>query len=96
MVDDPWPDFVGPDAKALTIYANAIQSGDLLVWTVTYNASDTPGVYTVRPHSTKSKGPLAYSLSSPDLMRLRAMLPPGLYRMDRDPDDFSVIVETWI
>lgn len=85
------------DAHALKLQAESHQSGDLLVWTVTYNTSDAPGLYAVRPHSTRhGPRPLKFSLRSPDLMRLRAMLPLGLYRMDRDPADDKVIVETWI
>jgi hypothetical protein len=82
--------------RAMEVQEKSRESGDLLVWTVTYNHSDAPGLYVVRPHSTINRRPEAFSLRSPDLMRLRAMLPPDLYRMARNPSDDPVIVEVWV
>lgn len=83
--------------RAMEVQEESRNRGDLLVWTVTYNTSDAPGLYVVQPHSSiKGPSPEAFSLRSPSLMRLRAMLPPDLYRMARNPSDDPVIVEVWI
>jgi hypothetical protein len=72
---------------------------DLLMWEVYVNTSDFPGRFTARPQSMfamKHGIALDFVLVSDSLDGIRKMLPPGLVKMGRDPDDEPQIVEVWI
>lgn len=81
------------DARA----AQRLQDGaegvdEVLVWTV----YGSPGKYVARPcMTTDGITPMPVHLEGPTLELLRAQLPKGLTRTDRQPDDDPVIVETW-
>jgi hypothetical protein len=73
---------------------------DLLeLWTVYDHPVDCPGNWVARKWVV---GPGGKSEATSDcivsdtLEDLRDALPPGLYRLPRDPDDDPVIVETWL
>lgn len=83
-------------AMAQDLQNKAILERDLWVWTVTTGTSDFPGRYVCRPHSTKLGGPFGFALISDTLDGVRAQLPWGLSRLNREPGDDPVIVETWI
>ena len=72
--------------------------GSLVIWTVTTGTRDFGPRYVARPHKIGrgSATPMAVYLVADSLDKLRAMLPPGLTRMSRDPEDQAVIVENWI
>jgi hypothetical protein len=82
--------------EAWRVQSAAIESGDLLVWTVCENPSDHPGKFTARPHSGRNNRPLDFVLVSDTLEGVLDLLPPGLTRLPRDASDDAVIVETWI
>jgi hypothetical protein len=64
------------------------------------DTSDYPGMFTVRRQRAASdrcvyidKKPIGHALT---LEEARELVPPGLARIDRDPDDDPVIVESWL
>lgn len=63
------------------------------------NPSDFPGQYVIRRQRagpgtiTKDATPLAVG---PTLAVVRAALPPGLTRLERDPNDDPSILEVWV
>lgn len=70
----------------------------LPIWTIYDNPSDYPGKYVLR-RSVAARGfvitdPVCYV--SDTLDAARKMLPPGLFRLDRQPGDEVQIVETWL
>lgn len=72
----------------------------LTIWTVTHRPRDLPGVeYAARPQYIPPR-PQAVDdaplLTASTLEGIRALLPPGLFRMPRDYRDDPVIVETWM
>jgi hypothetical protein len=83
-----------PDAAAIQRGSHEI--GDLLVWTICESPKDYPGRFTARPHSARSSKPLAFVLVADSLDAIRALLPPGLACLMRNPNDDPVIVETWL
>ena len=70
------------------------------MWTIVRNPADLPGVaYSARLWLIEPGGLSTATdrlLTAPTLDQLRAMLPPGLYRLDRFADDEAAIVETWL
>lgn len=67
-------------------------SGETLVWTV-YGSADK---FVARPSMTLGGiTPMPVHLEAPTLEGLRELLPPGLTRCDRLPDDPPVVIETW-
>lgn len=82
------------DACKLQAQSNA--GRDLLVWAVQQNPGDFPGKFTARPTTMFSKEPVDFVLVSESLDGIRKMLPPGLVRLDREPDDSPSIVEAWV
>lgn len=84
-----------PEA-ALNLHLLARDMGALMIWTVTANTTDYPNQVAARPHNTVEPGPYASVLLGDTLEEVRAMLPPGLVRMERDPNDAPAIVEIWL
>ena len=74
---------------------------DLVVcgWTIYYRTSDFPHHYAVRmwwvtPESELVLAPIAALCDS--LEDARAQVPAGAYRLQRDPEDDPMIIETWL
>ncbi len=88
----------------------ALESGLLPMWTVYDKPKDYPTEFVARMSVTgRLKGgiddKLDRTVSGPTigtlikgktLNEVREQLPPGLYRLNRDPSDDPVIVEVWI
>ncbi|MBA1280438.1 hypothetical protein [Stutzerimonas stutzeri] len=69
----------------------------LSMWTVYERPADHPQQYVARRWIAIPKAePTSEFLVADDLESLRQKLPTGLVRMDRNPGDDPVIVETWI
>lgn len=72
---------------------------DLLkMWTIYDHPADYPDGYVARQWIIAGggepyRGPARYR---PSLEEAREAVPPGLYRLDRDPGDDPTVVETWI
>jgi hypothetical protein len=68
------------------------------IWTVYDHPRDFPDCFVAR-RSLSSAGGIFMTdevVTAATLEELRALLPPGLYRIDRDPLDDPVIVEVWL
>jgi hypothetical protein len=70
----------------------------MILWTIYKHPRDFPDKFVARPYFS---GPgwttaLSYKKLANTLKEIRAMLPPGLHRMERQREDDPVIVETWI
>lgn len=66
--------------------------GETLLWTV----YGSPDKFVARPCMTMGGvTPMPVHLEAPTLDQLRALLPAGLTRTDRLPDDDPVVIETW-
>lgn len=72
--------------------------GILLIWTVTTGTKDHGNRFVARPHRIDKGGsaPLPVYLVADTLDALHDMLPPGLDRLPREPDDQAIIVESWL
>lgn len=75
------------------------QKDFLPLWTIYFNPSDFPGFWVVREQRVLHGGllykmPIACVCSS--LEEARRSVPIALHRIERDPMDDSVIVETWL
>lgn len=70
----------------------------LKMWTIYKHPLDYPEGYVARQWLIRDGGyPYAgVARYRPDLEAARAAVPPGLYRLDRDPNDDPTVVETWI
>jgi hypothetical protein len=86
-----------------TRYAQMVQIsagslGQLLIWTIYDHPADYPDWFVARPHiiRPKTSGPLPMHLMAKDLETLRAMLPDGLTRLNRQDGDDPTIVEVWV
>lgn len=80
------------------LHHDTVRRGALPMWVVTSSPTDAPGLYVARLNmsSAHGAGPTIFAASAPSLEQLRAVLPPGLFRFDRDATDDPVIVETWL
>lgn len=71
----------------------------LSIWTVYASPRDYPGYYVAR-RSEVGDGPGLKMTSdmfvADTLAELRALLPPGLHRIGRSPEDDPIIVEIWL
>ena len=100
--------FTAEQAQALH---NSLCQGAVVIWTVTANPSDRPGMFVARPHAIPMRATLIPSLSMPDnesvqvrlecleaatLDDLRKARPNGTFILGRATNDDPVIVETWI
>jgi hypothetical protein len=83
-------------------YAEQLQGaaqslGQLLIWTIYDHPLDYPDWFVARPHVIRPKtSALPMHLIATKLEGLRALLPDGLTRMDRQPTDDPFIVEVWV
>jgi hypothetical protein len=70
------------------------QRNGLFIWTIYDHPSDFPDKFVARCfHYDK---PTEAFLLADTLDEIRRLIPQGLYRLDRQPNDDPVIVETWI
>jgi hypothetical protein len=78
----------------------AIKRGETPLITIYERPVDFPDEYVARlwliRRGTEAPVMTAIVLRAASLDELRAMLPPGLRRLPREPDDEVQIVETWI
>jgi len=81
-------------AQALDLQRMMTQLGGLVLWVVYENPKDYPGQFVARPGVTGGMGRAVLLADSLD--ELRALLPPGLHRLERDPNDDPVVVEVWV
>ena len=82
--------------QANSVHTNAIQGGDLLMWTIYRSPKDYPGKFIARPHSIRRQIAYRCHLAADDIYQLRNLLPRGLTRINRDPNDEPQIMETWM
>jgi hypothetical protein len=91
-----------PDATACAAHQDAYKRGWLPIWTVYDHPTDYPDRFVARMYVA---GPIdgnhgtaatTVVLFGNTLDEVRAMLPPGVVRMDRYPGDDPKIVETWM
>lgn len=70
----------------------------LRLWTIYDHPSDFPDRFIARLSLVSRAGIVAtrQTISATSLEELRSKLPPGLYRINRDPGDDPVIVEVWL
>jgi hypothetical protein len=70
----------------------------LPMWVIyTPHTREYPGRWVARMHVTLPEPkPTRFVITHDTLPDLRAMLPPGLTRMPRDPDDVPEIKEVWL
>ena len=80
-------------AMAVALHQRALERSDLAVWVITGNEPDYPGVLVARL-ITEAATP--YVLTAATLPELRAMLPPGLVRSERQPVDPRDVIEVWV
>lgn len=70
------------------------------MWTVTWRPNDLPGVeYAARLHRVLPNNQSTATdsvVTGATLEKVHAQLPPGLHRLERDPNDDPVIVEIWL
>lgn len=89
-----------PDTAAVLLDAHtiAIAQRALPIWCVTHDPSDLPGLYVARLHITKAGSVYVTTIAATGdtLESVRSVLPPGLIRFDRAPQDEPQIVETWL
>ncbi len=73
-------------------------SAPLRMYVVTRNPTDFPGLYVAREQVIDARGvtPTSWHVVGASLEEVRAQIPPGLFRIARDPSDDAVIVETWL
>jgi hypothetical protein len=83
---------------AQMVQQSASSLGQLLIWTVYAHPSDYPDWFVARPTiiRPKTSGPMPMHLMAKDLETLRAMLPEGLTRLDRNDADDPTIIEVWV
>jgi len=90
------PDEIMTPEEAQRFQDSCVAERQLVIWTVTTGTTDYPGRYAARPGLPQiSVNGLRSVLLADTLEELREMLPRGLYRQDRQPGDYAVIVETW-
>lgn len=70
----------------------------LIVWTVFFDPLDYPGKWALRGFDVTTEGtcPHADVLVGDSLEEVRAGLPPGAYRLERNINDDPKIVENWL
>lgn len=72
----------------------------LTMWQVFFSPLDCPGLYVVRAFDIvvglTEPVPRAHAEVMPSLELARDAIPPGLYRLERSPDDHESVVETWM
>ena len=70
----------------------------MVMWCVTRNPSDYPGMTVARAHMILPGKSVALRtvLVAATLEAIREQLPHGLARLERDPDDDPIIAEVWL
>jgi hypothetical protein len=69
------------------------------IWTVYRYPNDYPGYWVMRAHEVLPGvgiRPHSFCIVARTLNEIRAKVPPGTWRVGREPNDNSVIYETWI
>lgn len=77
----------------------AARANDLMpIWTVYDHPTDYPDGFVARMGivGQKISGQTQMAVFAETLDGVRALLPPGLFRLERDKHDDPVIVETWV
>lgn len=71
--------------------------GHLLTYTIYDHPKDNPGGYAMTCWEIHGVGPVAvWTIYQNSLDKIRAVLPPGLYCLGREPGDDPAILETWV
>lgn len=78
---------------AATLHQRALELSALAVWVISEDEPDYPGVLVARL-ITEAATP--YVLTAATLPELRAQLPPGLERSERQPGDPEDVIEVWV
>lgn len=75
-----------------------MRNDELLIWTVYDHPRDYPAEWIARCWTIRDGQPAPTTdiRRGPTLDAVRALLPPGLFRLDRQPGDEPQIVETWL
>lgn len=70
----------------------------LNMWVVYDHPKDYPNGFVTRRWEIRPGEPEATpdAIYTSSLERARALIPPGLHRMERNPEDDPVIVEVWL
>lgn len=69
----------------------------LTTWTIYDHPADFPDRIVVRPWEvTAGKVEPGHAWLCHSLEEARAVIPPGLHRLDRQPDDDPTIIEVWL
>lgn len=72
---------------------------ELVLWVVYERPSDAPRSWVVRRHIASAAGveidPVPVAIA-PSLEAARFAIPPGLHRIERDPEDDPQIAEVWV
>lgn len=74
-------------------------SEDLVIWTIYDHPADYPQGFVVRPWRVGKGGTVPQGEDGAGVATLeaaRSLIPQGLLRMDRDPNDDPCIVESWL
>lgn len=87
----------GPDYFS-KLHNRLARLGRLPLWVVcNQRTRDYPGAFVARMHVTLPEPkPTRFVIVHEDLAELRKLLPPGLDRIVRSPQDAAVIIETWL
>jgi hypothetical protein len=78
---------------AATLHQRALELSALAVWVISEDEPDHPGVLVAR---LITEAATLYVLTAATLPELRAMLPPGLERSERQPTDLEEAMEVWL
>lgn len=70
----------------------------LIIWTIYDHPSDYPDEYALRSWKVADSGLYGGSVAAhhADLEEVRSCIPPGFQRIERDPSDDPVILESWV
>ena len=69
------------------------------LWTIYQHPDDYPGEYVARKFSVgwgKAEASATEMFVADTLAEIRALIPPGMFCLKRDPRDEPHIVETWL
>jgi hypothetical protein len=78
---------------AAALHQRAVERSDLVVWVISEDEPGHPGVLVAR---LITDGATPYVMTATSLPELRAMLPTGLERSDRQPADPEDVLEVWL
>jgi len=88
------PTALSPPPTAQTLQEQAHDERGVLIWIVMEGDGDHPEKFAARPVQSGT-GALHCVLVADTLDELRAQLPAGLARSERQPADASGVVEIW-